>query len=131
MRGQNAILARDSPAHLDVMAANGAVSAYPVGMRAILVLAFSTLLLASLLGLAHPDRSANLSHFEDDHPAALLQDALCGEGSGHAACQIVAAASPGVHVVMAFAGTSLFGIVPVKAAGRTFPPGTPPPRHSS
>lgn len=100
-------------------------------MRAILVLLCGTLLLASLFGLAHPGGFADAAHRGGIHATPHLQDIVCGEGSAHTGCQLVAAGSPDLPGLMAQAGTELFQIMPVTASGRSFPPRTPPPRHRS
>ncbi len=100
-------------------------------MRVIIVILCGALLFASLLGLAHLNGPADATHLGDNHATLHVQDVLCGEGSGHAACQLVVAGSSEVPNFTAPAGIAPFETLPVKASGRSFPPQTPPPRQHS
>ncbi|MBA3909948.1 MAG: hypothetical protein C0524_08670, partial [Rhodobacter sp.] len=98
-------------------------------MRTIMTLLCSFLLLATLFGLAHPERSSQGAQADALHAAPLIRDNLCEEGSGHGTCQLVAADQPLLFSPMAVVGSSYFEITPVAAPGRSFAPRTPPPRR--
>ena len=89
----------------------------------------SFLLVASLMGLAHPDRSSHSAYADALHAAPLIPDGLCGEGSGHGVCQLVIADQPQLFSLMASAGSSRFEITPFAAPSHSLSPRTPPPRH--
>ena len=102
---------------------------YSERMRKIMGLLCSFLLLATLLGLAHTDRSSHGTHAGALQTVPLMPEALCGDGSGHGTCQpVFADEAPGLNVVMA-TGSSHFEIAPVAAPSRTSAPDTPPPRR--
>ncbi|OYX27056.1 MAG: hypothetical protein B7Z10_01310, partial [Rhodobacterales bacterium 32-66-7] len=50
-------------------------------------------LLAAFLLAALPDHRSHGAHVDHAQTAAVDQDALCGDGSGHASCQLVATAT--------------------------------------
>lgn len=100
-------------------------------MRLIMTLLCSFLMLATVFGLAHSERSPHGVHADALHAQPLVPDALCGEGSGHGTCQLVVPSEPLLISLMAVAGSSHFEITPVMASSRSFAPHTPPPRHLS
>ncbi len=89
----------------------------------------SCLLLATLFGLAHPERLSHEGQADALHAVSQMPDSLCGEGSGHGTCQLVIADQPLLFNLMPVAGSSHFEIMPVAAHSRSFAPQTPPPRH--
>ena len=116
-------------AHSDVITLHRAAEGYAQPMRTVMALLCSLLLLATLFGLAHSERSPHGLHADALHTQPLIPDALCGEGSGHGTCQLVLADQPPLVSLMADAGSSQFEITPVMAPSRSFAPRTPPPRH--
>jgi hypothetical protein len=100
-------------------------------MRWIMALLCSSLLLAILFGLAHPERTPHGLHADALHAPPLIPDALCGEGSGHGTCQLVVPGEPLLFGLMPVAGLSQFEITPVMGFSRSLVPNTPPPRHVS
>ncbi len=100
-------------------------------MRAVFAILCSTFLFASLLALAPPGAAEVATRPSGNEVTAHLQDMLCGEASGHAACQLVAAGSSDLLALAAASGSTLFAITPVTSPGRSFPPRTPPPRQRS
>lgn len=86
------------------------------------------LLLAALFGKAHPDQLAHSVHQDMASNATLLQDALCGDGSGHGTCQLVGTETASFHNIFPFAGSSQYEITPVSASSVTLAPQHPPPR---
>lgn len=98
-------------------------------MRRIITLFCSFLLLATLLGLAHPGGSSRGAYTDALYAVPLAPDILCAEGTGHGTCQVVAAGEPSPINLSAAAGSSQFQITAVTVPGRTFAPDIPPPRH--
>lgn len=121
--------ARNLAAHSDVIALLRGAKSYAWPMRAFMILLCSFLLLATLLGLAHPERSSQGVQAEALQSVPLVPDNLCGEGSGHGTCQLVVGGQPLPFSLKAVAGSSHFEITPVVADGRSLAPRTPPPRH--
>lgn len=117
--------------HLDVISRHLGERGYTPAMRLIMACLCSFLLLATLFGLAHSERSPNGAHADTLHAQPLIQDALCGEGSGHGTCQLVFPSEPVLVTLMAVAGSSHFEITPVMGSSRSLGPRTPPPRHLS
>ena len=98
-------------------------------MRTVLALFCSFLLLATLLSVAHPERSSHGAQADAIHAVLLIPDSLCGEGAGHGTCQILVADQSHLFSQKAVAGPSRFEITPVVADSRSFAPHTPPPRQ--
>lgn len=115
--------------HSDVIALLLAAQSYDWTMRVFMTLLCSFLLLATLLGLAHPDRWSQGVQAEAIQAVPLGSDSLCGEGSGHGTCQLVVGGQPLPFSLRADAGSSQFEITQVVADGRSLAPRTPPPRH--
>lgn len=85
-------------------------------------------LLVALLWAALPDHSSHGAHVEHAQTAAVDQEALCSDGSGHASCQLVATATLSFFEVAPSAKPAQFVITPVSASSRAFAPQRPPPR---
>lgn len=86
------------------------------------------ILLLALFGTVHPDQVAPSAHQDMASTATLLQDALCGDGSGHGTCQFVATEIASFHNMSPFAGSSQYDITPVSASSVTLAPQHPSPR---
>lgn len=129
MRGVFANPARNLAAHTDVIIPLRGAGRYSELMRIVVGLLCSFLLLATVLGPAHPDRSSYGAHAGALHAVPLMAEALCGDGSGHGTCQPVVADEPQLINLVAAAGPSLFETAPVAAPNRTSAPDTPPPRR--
>ena len=121
--------ARNLAPHSDVISRRLGERVYAPTMRLITALLCSFFLLAILFGLAHSERSPNGAHADTLHAQPLIQDALCGEGSGHGTCQLVFPSEPVLVTLMAVAGSSHFEITPVMGSSRSLAPHTPPPRY--
>ena len=117
--------------HLDVISRRLGERVYAPTMRLITALLCSFFLLAILFGLAHSERSPHGTHADALHAQPLIQDALCGEGSGHGTCHLVFPGEPLLVTLMAVAGSSHFEITPVMGSSRSLDPHTPPPRRVS
>lgn len=91
----------------------------------------SFVLLATLVGLAHHERSPLVVQIDALHAQPVLPDTPCGGGSGHGACQLVVAGGPLLFSLMTVVGSSRFKITPVLASSRSIGPHTPPPRRFS
>lgn len=131
MRGVFADRAGNPAAHSDVITLHRAAPGYAAKMRMFMALLCGFLLLATLAGLAHPDRSPPGVHVDALHAQSMVAGALCGEGSGHGTCLIVVPGGPLPYNLMVETGSPLFQIAPVLASGRNFGPHTPPPRRVS
>ena len=122
---------RNLAPHLDVISRHLGERGYAPAMRLMMALLCSFLLLATLFGLAHSERSLHGAHADALHAQPLLPDALCGEGSGHGTCQLVFPCEPVLVTLMSVAGSSHFEITPVMGSSRSLAPHTPPPRYVS
>lgn len=122
---------RNFAPHLDVISRHLGDWGYASAMRLMMALLCSFLLLATLFGQAHSERSPHGAHADALHAQPLLPDALCGEGSGHGTCQLVFPGEPVLVTLMSVAGSSHFEITPVMGSSRSLAPHTPPPRHFS
>ncbi len=100
-------------------------------MRNLMVALCSVLMCATLLAQARSEPLSYAVGETETRAVAGVQEALCGNSSGHVTCQLVLAgqvASP----MLKFAPTSfLLGFAPVRATSRIFSPQPPPPRHFS
>jgi hypothetical protein len=128
MRGYFAKDAGIFGTHSVVIALKVHFGRYSAPMRAILIFICGFLLLASLSGLSHPEHLSHGPHADEHRTVSLMPDSLCGDGSGHGACQLVAADQPSALDFMVATESTGFEITPVAAASRTFAPHTPPPR---
>lgn len=100
-------------------------------MRLLAVFLSALLLTVSAGGTAARDAEPRAVHVEPFFIAALVQDGLCGEGSGHGTCQLVPVDEmPGPILPFATEHAG-FPIAPMAATGRSFAPQTPPPRSLS
>lgn len=102
-----------------------------MGMRKLLVILCSAIVLASLVGEARSNHALHESAFLEMHATPIVQELHCGGGSGHVACQVLLAgqiATP--RLKFAFA-SSQFEFVPVWASSRITSPQPPPPRYVS
>jgi hypothetical protein len=72
---------RNFAPHLDVISRHLGDWGYASAMRLMMALLCSFLLLATLFGQAHSERSLHGAHADALHAQPLLPDALCGEGS--------------------------------------------------
>ncbi len=131
MRGDLANSARNLAAHSDVITLHRAAEGYAQPMRTVMALLCSLLLLATLFGLAHSERSPHGVHADALHAQPLIPDALSREAPAHVPCQLVCAGEPVPVTLMAVAGSSHFEITPVMGSSRSLGPRTPPPRHLS
>ncbi len=100
-------------------------------MRLIMAFLCSFLLLATLFGLAHSERSPHGAHADALHAQPLIPDALCGEGRGTGHVRLFVPGEPVLFSLMAVAGSSRFEITPVMGSSRSLAPHTPPPRRVS
>ncbi|MES2913511.1 MAG: hypothetical protein V4753_00215 [Pseudomonadota bacterium] len=99
-------------------------------MRIFMSLVFSSLLLATVIGLAVPEGLSQGLHADAVQTVPLLQDSMCGEGSGHGTCQLVAGGPPVLFGLRVDIESSHYEIKPEVADGRSLAPHTPPPRHA-
>ena len=122
---------RNLACHFDVITSKRRARRYAEHMRLIMALLCSFLLLATVFGLAHSERSPHGLHADALHAQPLIPDAFCGEGSGHGTCQLVVLGEPLLFGLMAVAASSRFEITPVMGSSSNLAPHTPPPRHIS
>jgi hypothetical protein len=89
------------------------------------------LLIATVVGLAHSDRSFHIEQMDGVHSNFFVQEARCSEGTGHVSCQFVLTEEVTHLELHANAGSLPFVTKAVSDSGRTIGPHTPPPRDLS